>query len=130
VEGRLRLLLDTNALILMLMEPEKLRKRTSDAIKDEESSVWASIVSPWELAIKASHGKIQAPEDLASQLDAMRISLLPISLTHAEAVTSLPHHHRDPFDRMLVAQAQSEGLTLVTSDRELSQYQVALMPAI
>jgi len=130
VEGRLRLLLDTNALLWSLMRPDKLRRTTADAIQSEESSVWASVVSPWELAIKASHGKLQAPDDLGSRLREMRIPLLPISLRHTEAVAALPHHHGDPFDRMLVAQAQVEGMTLVTSDREIAQYRVSLLPAI
>jgi PIN domain nuclease of toxin-antitoxin system len=129
VEGRLRLLLDTNALLWILMAPDRLRKTAAEAIRSEESDVWASVVSPWELAIKASHGKLRAPDDLSARLDRARVSLLPISLRHADAVASLPHHHRDPFDRMLVAQAQVEGMTLVTSDRELAQYQVALLPA-
>ncbi|HEX3172705.1 MAG TPA: type II toxin-antitoxin system VapC family toxin [Solirubrobacterales bacterium] len=126
----MRLLLDTNALLWILMAPDRLRKTTAEAIRSEESEVWASVVSPWEFAIKASHGKLRAPDDLSVRLDLARVSLLPISLRHADAVASLPHHHRDPFDRMLVAQAQVEGLTLVTSDRELARYQVALLPAL
>jgi len=125
VEGRLRLLLDTNALLWSLMRPDKLRRTTADAIQSEESSVWASVVSPWELAIKASHGKLQAPDDLGSRLREMRIPLLPISLRHTEAVAALPHHHGDPFDRMLVAQAQLEGFEVASNDEVFDRYGVS-----
>lgn len=92
--------------------------------------MFVSVVSPWEIAIKKSRGNLSPPDDLESQLDEKRFSLLPVSLPHTEAIEALPHHHGDPFDRMLVAQAQVEGLTLVTADRKITRYQVALLPAI
>ncbi|MGB7685180.1 MAG: type II toxin-antitoxin system VapC family toxin [Solirubrobacterales bacterium] len=125
----MRLLLDTDALIWALSWPDRLSKAAAGAIRDPENDVFVSITSPWEIAIKKALGKLRAPDDLESQLHGKRITLLPITLRHARAIESLPHHHGDPFDRMLIAQAQIEGLTIVTSDRQMQLYQVALLPA-
>jgi PIN domain nuclease of toxin-antitoxin system len=130
VEGRLRLLLDTNALLWTLTEPRRLAARATDALEDEDSEVFVSIVSPWEMAIAKSRGKMNPPDDLAMQLERRRFTLLPILLRHTQAIASMHHHHRDPFDRMLIAQAQIDGLTIVTSDRQLREYPVSLLPAI
>lgn len=125
----MRLLLDTHPLLWALVEPERLSAGAAAAIAAEESEVFVSIVSPWELAIKTARGNLTPPGDLEAQLNEMRFTLLPISLRHTEAIASLPHHHRDPFDRMLIAQAQIEGMTLVSSDREIRRYSVGLLPA-
>jgi PIN domain nuclease of toxin-antitoxin system len=125
-----RLLLDTNALIWALTKPDCLSEAAGEAIRDGENEIFVSVVSPWEMAIKESHGRLRYPDDLEARFDRMRFKLLPISVQHAAAVGSMPHHHGDPFDRMLIAQAQIEGLTIVTSDREMQRYQVALLPAI
>ncbi len=87
------------------------------------------MASPWEISIKAALGNLTPPDDLEHQLNEKRFELLPIALRHTEAVGFLPHYHRDPFDRMLVAQAQIDGLTLVSSDREIRRYPVALLRA-
>ncbi len=126
----MRLLLDTHALIWALEEPERLSARARTAISAEDAEVFVSVVSPWEMAIAKSRGRLQVPDDLESQLAQKRFDLLPVLLRHAAAVASMPHHHRDPFDRMLVAQAQVDGLTIVTADRKLRDYPVALLPAI
>jgi PIN domain nuclease of toxin-antitoxin system len=126
----LRLLLDTNALLWALMEPGRLCVRAAAALEDEASDVFVSIVSPWEMAIAKSRGKMNPPDDLEAQLDERRFSLLPVLLRHTQAVALLPGHHRDPFDRMLIAQAQTDGMTIVTSDRKLRDYPVSLLPAI
>lgn len=126
----MRLLLDTNALLWTLMEPRRLTTRATEALEDEDSEVFVSIVSPWEMAIAKSRGKMNPPDDLAMQMERRRFTLLPILLRHTQAIGSLAHHHRDPFDRMLIAQAQVEGLTIVTSDRQLREYPVSLLPAI
>jgi len=124
------LLLDTNALIWTLTKPDRLAKAAREAIRDEGNRIFVSVVSPWEMAIKESQGGLRCPDDLETQLERMRFALLPVSVQHATAIGSLPRHHGDPFDRMLIAQAQIEGLTIVTSDRQIQRYQVALMPAI
>ena len=126
----MRLLLDTNALLWALTKPHRLAPRASEALEDESSEVFVSVVSPWEMAIAKSRGKMHPPDDLEAQLERRRFALLPILLRHTQAIGSMPHHHHDPFDRMLIAQAQVEGLTIVTSDRMLREYAVSLLPAI
>ena len=125
----MRLLLDTQVLIWTLLKPDRLLATAREAIQDEANEVFVSIASPWEVAIKKSHGNLDPPDDLDVQLAEKRFSLLPISLRHTRAIEDLPHHHGDPFDRMLVAQAQTDGLTIVTSDRKIARYQVAVMQA-
>jgi PIN domain nuclease of toxin-antitoxin system len=125
----LRLLLDTNVLIWTLLTPDRLLATPREAIEDGANEVFVSIASPWEIAIKRSRANLNPPNDLDAQLTEKRFSLLPISLQHTRAIESLPHHHGDPFDRMLVAQAQTDGLTIVTSDRKIARYQVAVMQA-
>jgi PIN domain nuclease of toxin-antitoxin system len=125
----LRLLLDTQVLIWSLLQPNRLLDATKEAIQDEANDVFVSIASPWEIAIKKSRGNLDPPADLEVQLAKKRFSLLPISLVHTRAIESLPHHHGDPFDRMLVAQAQTDGMTIVTSDHKIARYRVAVMRA-
>ena len=130
MEGRLRLLLDTHTLLWTLVEPERLSARATAAIAAEESEVFVSVVSPWELAIAKARGRLDPPEDLESRLERNRFKLLPVMLRHVPPIESMAHHHRDPFDRMLVAQAQVEGMTLVSVDHKLRQYPVAILPAV
>ncbi len=125
----MRLLLDTNVLIWTLLTPNRLLATPREAIEDGANEIFVSIASPWEIAIKKSRANLNPPDDLDVQLAEKRFSLLPISLQHTRAIESLPHHHGDPFDRMLVAQAQTDGLTIVTSDRKIARYQVAVMRA-
>ncbi len=89
-----------------------------------------SAVSVWEAAIKRALGKLEVnPADLRAELDVAGFTQLTVTWEHGLAAGALPRHHRDPFDRLLIAQAQVEGLTLVTSDRALAAYHVALLPA-
>jgi PIN domain nuclease of toxin-antitoxin system len=126
----LRLLLDTHVLIWALNAPERLTTKAREAIEAEENEVFVSVISPWELAIKGPREGLLLPGDLKKQLANQRFELLPVLLSHTDPLESMHRHHRDPFDRMLVAQAIAEGLTLVTADRKLRNYQVSLMPAI
>jgi PIN domain nuclease of toxin-antitoxin system len=126
----LRLLLDTQALIWTLANPGRLSAAATDALRNYGNEVFVSVASPWEIAIKTALGKLSPIDDLEFQIDDKRFELLPISLSHTAAVASLPHHHRDPFDRMIIAQAQVESLTLVTSDREIRRYPVSIFPAV
>lgn len=87
------------------------------------------MASAWEAAIKRKLGKLETPDDLAAQLERKRFVALDVTLDHALTAGDLPLHHRDPFDRMLIAQAQLEGLTIVTRDRHFAPYDVALLPA-
>jgi len=91
--------------------------------------VFVSAVSAWEAAIKVSLGRLELPDTIEAGVLASGFEKLVITFSHAERVGGLPAHHRDPFDRMLVAQAQAEGLTLVTADAALERYDVPLMPA-
>ncbi len=124
----MRLLLDTHALLWWLAD-EGLAADARAAIAAGDNQVLLSAASAWEIAIKRALGRLSAPEDLLDQLAASGFDHLPIALRHALAVSDLPAHHRDPFDRMLIAQAMVEGLTVVTRDRRFSAYPVAVLPA-
>jgi len=91
--------------------------------------VYISAASVWEMAIKVSTGKLKAPDDLEEQLQRHGFEQLPISVNHALGVAALPRHHSDPFDRMLIAQASFESLTLVTADLQLAVYGVPILRA-
>jgi PIN domain nuclease of toxin-antitoxin system len=109
--------------------PERLRDAARFAIADSASFVVVSAASVWEAAIKIANGKLTIPMDLADAVDRSAFDRLDVTIEHGLAAGALPRHHRDPFDRLLIAQAQLEGLTLVTTDRALAVYDVALLPA-
>jgi PIN domain nuclease of toxin-antitoxin system len=123
-----RLLLDTHALLWWLAD-EGLTPQAQDAIADPGNFVAVSAASAWEISIKKALGKLAAPDDLEHQVQAGGFSALPISIAHGVAAGQLPHHHEDPFDRMLIAQAFAEGLTIVTRDKRFGDYGVALLSA-
>jgi PIN domain nuclease of toxin-antitoxin system len=116
-------------MIWVFSAPRLLSAQARDAIAAEENEVYVSVISPWEVAIKRSKKRLRAPDDLGDAVKAHRFQTLPVLLRHTNAIDSLPDHHGDPFDRMLVAQAIVDGLTLVTSDRALRRYPVATLPA-
>jgi PIN domain nuclease of toxin-antitoxin system len=124
----MRLLLDTHALLWWLAD-ESLSARTREAIADPANLVAVSAASAWEISIKKALGKLAAPDDLEHQLEAGGFEPLPISVAHAVAAGHLPRHHEDPFDRMLIAQALAEGLTIVTRDKRFDDYRVPLLTA-
>lgn len=120
-----RALLDTQALLWMLNDSKRLSNDARAIVRDPAVGLVVSAASLWEIAIKRSIGKLKAPTNLARRLLATgQFELLSISPVHAEAVGDLPWHHRDPFDRLLVAQALVEGLMLVSSDTLLVDYGV------
>lgn len=125
----MKLLLDTHTMIWAFSAPRLLSAQARDAISTEENEVFVSVISPWEVAIKRSKRELRAPDDLGDAVEAHGFQFLPVLLRHTKAIDSLPNHHGDPFDRMLVAQAIIDGLTLVTSDRALRSYPVSLLPA-
>jgi PIN domain nuclease of toxin-antitoxin system len=124
-----RLLLDSHVLLWWLGGDPSLARTAQDAIADPENAVAVSAASAWEIEIKRMSGKLEAPEDLGDRLAEERFSALPITAAHAIAAARLPAHHRDPFDRMLIAQAQLEGLTILTRDPRFEPYAVATLPA-
>ena len=127
----MNLLLDTAALIWWLEGNPRLGSAARAAIVEGENQFFVSAASVWEMAIKASRGRLGFPgrlrDWLPEQLTKYAFASLPVSLAHAAAVEDLPLHHRDPFDRILVAQAMTEGLRVVTSDERLSQYQISVL---
>jgi PIN domain nuclease of toxin-antitoxin system len=125
----LRLLLDTHALLWWLSGGGALRPNARAAIADGSSFVAVSAASAWEISIKRAIGRLKAPSDLVAQLEHHRFSPLPISVPHALRAGELPPHHPDPFDRMLVAQAELEGLVIVTRDENIARYGVPTMAA-
>jgi len=122
-----RLLLDTHVLLWWLAD-EGLIPQAREAIADPDNLVMVSAASAWEISIKKALGKLAAPDDLERQVDESGFAALPISIAHGLAAGQLPRHHDDPFDRMLIAQALADGLTLVTHDKRFSDYNVGLMP--
>jgi len=122
-----KLLLDSHALLWVLDDPERLPRTARAMVSDPAMPVFVSIVSLWELRIKVASGKLETPADLPGLIDASGFSLLPIGIRHIDQLGTLPNHHRDPFDRMLIAQAQADGLTLVSADRTVSLYDVPVL---
>jgi PIN domain nuclease of toxin-antitoxin system len=122
-----RLLLDTHALLWALASDRRLSKRARSAIEDGENEVLTSAASAWEIVIKASVGKLHAPEDLVGAAENVGFALRPITFRDVEALRSLPPLHRDPFDRMLIAQAHTDSAVLVTRDALIRQYPVATL---
>lgn len=125
----MRLLLDTHALLWAIGDPERLHAVARMALAEERNEIWVSVASIWEIGIKRSVGKLKAPDDLGPHLEAANFEPLTITLEHATRAGSLPMHHRDPFDRMLIAQAQAESLTVVTRDARFAPYGVPLLEA-
>lgn len=125
------LLLDTHALLLFLTNDPNLSERARSAVDDQANVTFVSATSLWEVAIKFSLGKLKLPAPYTDifprQLELNGFALLPITPTHCAALLTLPFHRRDPFDRVLLAQAKSEGMTLVTNDGQIGAYGVPLL---
>jgi PIN domain nuclease of toxin-antitoxin system len=124
----LRLLLDTHTLIWWAHD-RPISPDAGSAIRAPENKVLVSAASIWEAEIKIQIGKLELEVDLAAGLTEHGFEPLAITFDHALAAGRLPHHHGDPFDRMLVAQAQLEGLTLVTRDPVFDDYEVSVLRA-
>jgi PIN domain nuclease of toxin-antitoxin system len=122
------LLLDTHIVLWWLADDPELSEEIKDRL-DREPDARVSAATIWEIAIKQALGKITAPADLPERVRDSGFRELPVDFAHAIAAGRLPPIHRDPFDRMLVAQARCEGLTLVTRDAYCQQYEVAILQA-
>ena len=123
----MRLLLDTHAAIWWLSDDPRLGPVAAAHLDDESNHVLLSAAIVWEVAIKRALGKLDSPEGFASRLLGAGAAALPISIEHAAGVERLPHHHRDPFDRLLISQATIEKATIVSSDDRLRAYDVPVL---
>jgi PIN domain nuclease of toxin-antitoxin system len=123
----LRLLLDTHAALWWLTDDRRLSGEAVRLLDDESHEILLSAAVVWEVAVKRSLGKLNAPEDFAGALLSGGAHAVPVTVDHAAAVEQLPWHHRDPFDRILVAQAQIERATLVSGDEALAAYGVPVV---
>ncbi len=119
-----RLLLDTHVLLWWLADDPILGEKTRTLIADPRNEVLVSAVTSWEIAIKKVTGKLEAPDDIDTIVEDEGFSKLPINLYHGEIAGRLPLHHKDPFDRMLIAQAKIMELSLVTNDSKVKLYAV------
>ena|SRR5690348_14998062 len=129
----MRYLLDTSVFLQGWMVPERLGRRTRELLGSPGEECFLSAVSSWEISIKYALGKLDLPEApskyVPTRLSEWRIQRLDISHDHALFVGELPQHHQDPFDRMLVAQAKVENMTIVTADRILEKYPIEIFRA-
>ena len=124
----MKLLLDTHIFLWWLLGDRRLGAARRRAIASQDSEVFVSAVSIWEIAIKVTAGKFDPGDvEFPSEVEAAGFRPLAVTGAHAWRSRSLPPHHRDPFDRLLVAQALVEGLTLATDDAQLQQYSVSVL---
>lgn len=124
----MRALLDTHTFLWWITDDPRLSPRVRKIIGDGENELFLSAASGWEMAIKAKLGRLQLPDDpehfIPEQMALNAIAGLPIQMSHALHVYTLPDYHRDPFDRLLVAQSRLEGLPILTADPQIAQYPV------
>ena len=129
----MKLLLDTHVFLWSVDSPERLTAAAVTALKDPANAVFVSVTSAWEIAIKQSVGKLTlarpAEQWVPDRIQRAGFEVTPVSLAAALRVRSLPHHHRDPFDRMLIAQALEDGYTIVTRDNAFAAYGVPILAA-
>lgn len=127
----MKYLVDTSVLIHSLISQPKLNHRALELLADNSSELYLSAVSSWEITVKVRAARLVLPERpaefVARAMQIMSLRALDITHLHALAVDALPNHHGDPFDRMLIAQALSEQMTLLTTDRTLKEYKVDLI---
>ena len=125
-----RLLIDTHVFLWWLGDDHRLGPKARDLIANADNQVFVSAATAWEIAIKKSIGKLDAPDDLDAIAKEEGFEELPITFFHGERAGDLPRLHRDPFDRMLVAQSQAEGLEIITADDTIPNYAVKTFNAL
>ncbi len=127
----MRLLLDTQCWLWWFAQPERLNEEAIAHIADESNELWFSVASIWEMSIKVAINKLHLPEPIDSYISSRMVQLgarsLQITAPHALRAAALPLHHRDPFDRMLIAQTQMEDMMLVSADSMFNQYDVSIL---
>lgn len=124
-----RVLLDTHSLLWWLADHSSLGEKSRKIISDERNDIFVSAVSAWEISIKKSKGLLKAPDNIDSIVEDEGFSKLSISLFHGEQAGNLENIHRDPFDRMLIAQAKAEGLELMTAEKIIPKYGLKVIDA-
>ncbi len=129
----MKVLLDTSVVLELSLDPSTLRGEVMDQLVADSTTLVISVITPWEIGIKWRLGKLALPEHpvqwTARLVREFGASVLPVSLAHVSGVADLPSHHRDPFDRLLIAQAQIERHTVVTADEVFSRYAVDVVAA-
>ena len=127
----MKLLLDTHVFLWAIADPARLSPAAREVLENEDNSLWLSVVSLWEIAIKVQAGKLQLPASesyFREHLEKLGVErVLGIEATHIYALLILPVHHKDPFDRLLIAQCRVEKVTLVSADPVLSQYPIEVV---
>lgn len=118
----MNIILDTHILLWWLSDDRKLSEEARQLISDIDNIIFISAATVWEMSIKKALGKLKAPDNFEEILIENDLEALPINLKHAELAGSLPNHHYDPFDRMLIAQAITENINLLTHDKTLLKY--------
>jgi PIN domain nuclease of toxin-antitoxin system len=120
-------LIDTHVLLWLDQRPERLSEHILGLLRDPRHTIYVSAASLWEIAIKQSVQKLEVPGSFTTMLARYALTELPVTAGYAELTRTLPLHHRDPFDRMLIAQAMAEQLVLITADRRMLNYEVAIL---
>lgn len=127
----MRFLLDTHSFLWFFLAPNKLTAPARNALSDDDNEIYLSAISAWEIGLKHSLGKLDLPEQpeiyVPARMSYANIKPLSVSFSHALRVHLLPPIHKDPFDRLLIAQAQAESLTMISADRVFAGYPVALL---
>lgn len=127
----MRLLVDTQVFLWMRAAPSRFSRKVSALLVDPKTELLLSAATPWEIAIKVAIGKLSLPcsveEYVASRSAALRMTHFPITHLHAVESATLPPHHRDPFDRVLIAQARLEGVPIMAADRIFDAYEVQIL---
>lgn len=122
-----KLLLDTHIFIWLLEGNKNLSQDLVDLLKNPKTSIFLSVASVWEIIIKRKDGKLKTPQNIQKAIHEAEITVIPISISHVVKIESLSLIHRDPFDRMLIAQTIVENLTLVTADSTIQKYKIPLI---
>jgi PIN domain nuclease of toxin-antitoxin system len=127
----MKLLLDTHIFIWWANQPDKLSQPALSALQDEANELLLSVATVWEMQIKIQLAKLKLSlplnELVESQQEINNLKILPVALNHVLALDALPYHHKDPFDRLLIAQSLEEGATLVSTDSKFSEYSITLL---
>lgn len=125
-----RLMLDTHAVLWWLGDDPRLGPKARELIANPNNQIFVSAATAWVISIQKSPGKLEVPDGLDNVAEEEGFEKLPISFFHGERAGDLPAHHRDPFDRMLIAQSQAEGLEIITADNVFSKYGVRTVNAL